>query len=251
MRESWPVIVDPPQRGIDNMKSDEALLNWVNNFPGRMTILRFYRWSVPTVSYGKHQRVEGVLDKANCCRLGLDWVQRPTGGRAVLHDDELTYSVISSDSGSFGSGSIGDSYQLIAKALVDGLKRVGVAVRTASRKSDSSSRGHGRERSPCFLSASRDELIVGNRKLVGSAQHRPKRSFLQHGSIPLRINYSLMSAALAVDPETLRQRIISVSEAAGRLVTFGTMIRGLKAGFEYRFGIQLRLNKFPENLRFL
>ena len=235
------------------MKSDEALLHWLNNFPGKMTILRFYRWSVPTVSFGKHQRVEGVLDKANYRRLGLDWVKRPTGGRAVLHDDdELTYSVISSDSEFFGSGSIGDSYQLIAKALVDGLKRVGVTVQTASRKNVSSSRGHQRERkNPCFLSASRDELIVGDRKLVGSAQHRLKRSFLQHGSIPLRINYSLMSAALAVDTETLRQRMISVSEAAGRLVTLGTMIRALKAGFEYRFGIQLRPNKFPENLRFL
>src|SRR5262245_47663544 len=98
------------------MAIDAALLDEVETSPDTHTIVRFYGWSRPTVSLGRNQKIEKAVDQTYCAAHGIDVVHRPTGGRAVLHDDELTYAVISNDSTSFGDTIYGN-YKRVSEAL--------------------------------------------------------------------------------------------------------------------------------------
>src|SRR6185436_2420730 len=104
--------------GVTNMAVDAALLDEVEKSETPITIVRFYQWSRPTLSLGRNQKVEGAVDQNYCKVKGIDVVHRPTGGRAVLHDDELTYAVASNDPISFGDN-IYSNYKRVSEALCD------------------------------------------------------------------------------------------------------------------------------------
>jgi len=99
---AWELIIDGALDGAANMAVDDALLDEVQRSPGARTVVRFYGWRRPTISLGRNQKIENAVDVDYCRANGIDIVHRPTGGRAVLHDDELTYAVISNDSSYFG-----------------------------------------------------------------------------------------------------------------------------------------------------
>ena len=234
----WLYIVDPPRSGAENMQVDRALLEWAEECPDNLTAVRFYRWSVPTISLGRNQKLQDVIDPHYCRRKAVPIVLRPTGGRAVFHHHEVTYSVVSNDPGFFPLRNISETYRLIAAALQVGLGRLGISIQLAKGTPESNaSQGQGKQ--PCFASPSRYELLSGSLKIVGSAQRRLRRSFLQHGSIPLRVNYAEMAEALASDEALLRQRVISLVEAGGRDITFEEACQALKEGIEETFSIQL------------
>src|SRR5262249_21385494 len=121
----WDLILDPAIDGSTNMAVDAGLLDEVENDPVPRTILRFYSWARPTVSLGRNQKIDKAMDVAFCRDNGIDIVHRPTGGRAVLHDDELTYAVISNDSDTFGD-SIYGNYKRVSEALCLGFTNLGV-----------------------------------------------------------------------------------------------------------------------------
>ncbi len=233
--ERWRFSVDPAQPGSTNMQIDRTLLDEAEQEAEARSFLRFYRWDVPTVSIGHHQQPERAADAAYCAANHIPVVRRPTGGRAVLHDCELTYAVVSNDHRFFPLDSLDQTYLIIARALQGGLARLGVCSHLAGgREIGSSARID--LKNPCFASASRHELLVGGRKIAGSAQRRLKRSFLQHGSIPLELDVSLMAGALGVSEQLIAASTISVSEAAGREVGFEELAAALKEGFEEVFG---------------
>src|SRR5437899_5426708 len=178
---AWELIIDGTLDGAANMAVDAALLGKVERFPGARTVVRFYGWRRPTISLGRNQKIEKAVDVEYCRANGIDVVHRPTGGRAVLHDDELTYAVISNDSSFFGDTIYGN-YKRVSEALCLGYTRLGVPAVLApdTRKTTAASNGGD---PPCFLSPARYELMVGGRKIVVSAQRRVRRSFLQHGSM--------------------------------------------------------------------
>src|SRR5438874_13764787 len=113
---AWELIIDGTLAGAANMAVDAALLGEVERFPGARTVVRFYGWRGPTISLGRNQKVENALDVDYCRTNGIDIVHRPTGGRAVLHDDELTYAVISNDSSYFGDTIYGN-YRRVSEGL--------------------------------------------------------------------------------------------------------------------------------------
>src|SRR5262249_9683669 len=156
--------------GASNMSIDAAFLEEIEASPEPRTIVRFYGWRTPTISLGRNQRIERAVDLDFCRANGIDVVHRPTGGRAVLHDDELTYAVISNDAESFGDTIYGN-YKRVSEALCLGYNRIGVAAVLApdTRKSAEASDDADL---PCFLSTARYELMVAGRKIVGSAQRR-------------------------------------------------------------------------------
>lgn len=224
------------------MEIDLALLERVEASPAALTVVRFYAWSRPSVSLGKHQDSARAIDSDFCRRAGIEVVRRPTGGRAVLHDDELTYSVISNDRHRFPAGSVGEAYHAIAQALLTGIARLGIDVELAPRSPKSpqaprASAGAPRP-DPCFASPSRHELLHRRRKLAGSAQRRLRRSFLQHGSIPLAIDYGRMAAALGCSESLLRSTMTSLSRAAGRAVAREELESELARSFQGAFGIK-------------
>ncbi|MDO9694696.1 MAG: octanoyltransferase [Candidatus Latescibacteria bacterium] len=169
------VIRDGARCGAENMAADAGLL--ARHAPGASPVLRLYRWSPPAVSYGYHQDPDD-FDREAIARRGWGFVRRPTGGRAILHAQELTYAVV----GDAPSARFGDDlhavYTAINGALTEFLRRLGLTPDVSAGESLAAARG-----AVCFQSAGRHEVTVGGRKLVGSAQRRHPDRFLQHGSI--------------------------------------------------------------------
>ncbi len=223
------------------MKLDRELLHWVEKCSAKITVVRFYRWAAPTISLGKHQRAEEAVDQIYCQREAIPIVRRPTGGRAVFHDNELTYSLVSNHCQYFSLESARDTYRVVAAGLKAGLRGLGISAQLAKGIRHSPPVPPSGRKNPCFLSPSQYELLLRGYKIVGSAQRRLKRSFLQHGSIPLQVNYPRMAAALGIQEKVLRKNLLSVSEATGHQVSFAALCQALKEGFEENFQVQLRV----------
>ncbi len=238
----WLYIVDPSLSGSRNMAIDEGLLQWLERCPDPSTIVRFYTWNVSTVSVGRNQRRESTIDVHYCEDYRIPVVCRPTGGRAVFHADELTYAVVSNDTRYFPLWPPSKIYFRIASGLQKGLELVGVKTDLASRSSRSLTHPRTGRARPCFLSHSRYELLSQDRKIVGSSQKRLTRSFLQHGSIPLRLDYPTMAAALDTPEDQLKGAVISVAEASRRSISFEVLAQALKSAFEEVFRVRLTPN---------
>jgi lipoate-protein ligase A len=170
----WRHLTTPPASGAHNMALDELLMavaiahdTWV---------LRVYGWSSPTLSFGKNQTAKGSYSPERLRERGVDVVRRPTGGRAILHHREITYSVAAPLT---RAGTLRDSYGAINRVLLAALQRLGVPAAL----SGTGPRGIPPGIIPCFDHPSVGEIIVGPRKLVGSAQWRSANALLQHGSI--------------------------------------------------------------------
>ncbi|MEE8350254.1 MAG: lipoate--protein ligase family protein [Acidobacteriota bacterium] len=246
--DHWQYRVDPPQSGAENMRVDRALLTWAEESVNSVTAVRFYRWSRPTISLGRNQKPPEAVNTEFCRQQGLPIVLRPTGGRAVLHHNEVTYALVSNDPEFFPLKDISETYRLIAQALQAGLKQLGISVRLAKGSPDSHRFTGSGHKNPCFASSSRYELLSEGLKIVGSAQRRLRRSFLQHGSIPLQVDYSQMAQALASEELLLRKKVISVLEAGGREFTFEEVCQALKEGIEKTFSIRLESSPFLPTL---
>lgn len=185
------LLEHPPARGAWNMAVDEALMEAAR--AGRVT-LRLYRWKPACLSLGRNERARGRYDTAEAARRGIDVVRRPTGGRAVYHDDELTYAVTAP---ARRWGGLRESYARINRALARGLRALGVSAETTgsaaasaagrpSASAPSSPSGPpARAQVACFAAAAPGEVTAAGRKLIGSAQWRHRGALLQHGSILL------------------------------------------------------------------
>lgn len=191
MSPAWRCIRSGALPGPVNMALDEALaLSCARGEGG--PALRLYAWDPPTVSVGYAQALAGEVDQEACRQLGLGVVRRMTGGRAVLHQHELTYAVTFPE-GFLGPGGIREDYRRISRGLLLGLRRLGIRA-DLSRGIPGRGPGSG----ICFLATSRFELTVGGRKLVGSAQRRLRGAVLQHGSILVDLEPAAWEAALPV-----------------------------------------------------
>ena len=162
------------------MAMDEALM--VHAAQTGQWILRVYSWSSPTLSFGRNQSALGAYDRVRLVERGIDVVRRPTGGRAILHDREVTYSVVGPVA---DAGDLGESYTRINRLLIAALWALGLHADVVDRK-DLLPRTAELERPgplPCFHHPSAGEITLQGRKLVGSAQWRSSDALLQHGSI--------------------------------------------------------------------
>jgi lipoate-protein ligase A len=232
----WHLILDGELDGVSNMAIDAALLEEVERCSEARTVVRFYRWRRPTISLGRNQKVEMAVDLDYCRSQGFDIVHRPTGGRAVLHDDELTYAVISNDTTHFGD-SIYANYRSVSEALCDGFNRVGVPARLAPETRKPSGQPGGGD-PPCFLSTSRYELTVQGRKIVGSAQRRLRRSFLQHGSMPICCDREVLARATRMpDSAALYREMAGLAEFLPQRPTIAELTNAFVGAFQERFGI--------------
>ena len=183
----WRMLVTPPADGAHNMAVDDALLERAQS-TGEC-VVRVYGWSRPTLSLGRNQTARGHYDLERARALGIDFVRRSTGGRAVLHHREVTYSV----TGPIALlGTLRASCARINRLLVAALDGLGVRATVAPSKRGGATPGLA----PCFDTPGEGELMVGTRKLVGSAQWRDREALLQHGSILIDDDQSLASTLL-------------------------------------------------------
>lgn len=225
---SWRLLDDGPAEGPWNMAVDEAIARSVGDGQAPVT-LRFYAWSAPTVSLGYLQRTPGGVDMEACRRYGISVLRRITGGRAVLHDHELTYSVAVPLVDSWRSLSVSELFALISCGLIAGLRHLGVE---ASPGESRVLTGGGRGSDACFLLRHMPGILVDGRKLIGSAQRRWDRFLLQQGSILLdfdpRLHQMIFPAWPRVDPAA---RVTSLRALLGTLPPIGDLVSALRAGW--------------------
>ena len=169
----WRLLLAAPRSGAENMARDTALL--ARAARTGETVFSIYSWAAPTLSFGRHQSAAGQYDPDKIRAASVDVVRRPTGGRAILHHREVTYSVTAP----LQAEPLRVAYERINRILLDGLSRLGVNVTLAAP----SARAVAPTAQPCFELPSEGELIADGRKLVGSAQWRNESALLQHGSI--------------------------------------------------------------------
>jgi lipoate-protein ligase A len=207
MSDAWRLLLDAPAGGAWNMAVDEVLLDGVAAGTAAPT-LRFYEWSPPCLSLGYFQPFD-VVDLDACRALGVEVVRRPTGGRAILHDRELTYSVALPASALGHDGGVLPSYYRLSLALQDGLRRLGVPATLAPESAVSIPTVHG---PVCFDRPSAHEILLQGRKLVGSAQMRRGGGILQHGSILIEPRIDKLRACLRLPHDSLASRAGDGSE---------------------------------------
>ena len=169
----WRVLEDAPASGVVNMAFDHALASCLGSGEG---VLRLYRWTNPTASFGRNEPSQGRYDLEAARKAGIEFVRRPTGGRAVLHDRELTYALVMPIT---AGTSLRAVYGMVNEGLVKALGNIGVSASLAPDEVRALSPMAG----PCFRRPSEGEVTVGGRKLVGSAQARIGNAILQHGSL--------------------------------------------------------------------
>jgi len=226
--------------GARNMAIDAALLDEVEKSENSRTIVRFYGWRVPTISLGRNQKVDKAVDADYCRVHGIDIVHRPTGGRAVLHDDELTYAVISNDTQAFGDTIYGN-YKRVSEALCLGYNTLGIPAVLAPDTRKPSPMADDAD-PPCFLSTSRYELMVNGRKIVGSAQRRVQHSFLQHGSMPITCNRETLARATRMPgTEPLEKEMAGVAEFMPQRPSLEEFRSALIRAFQDHFSIDFVL----------
>ena len=215
----WRLIVTPPASGAENMALDEALMERAR--ASGEWVLRVYSWRAPTISLGRNQDARGLYDLDRIAELALDVVRRPTGGRAILHDHEITYSVTAPTD---GAGDLGESYRRVNALLLTALQAIGVQAAVAAPAARASLPGIR----PCFDSAAAGELTVAGRKLAGSAQWRADGALLQHGSILVRDDQTLL-AALAIDRRVSIPAPATLSQTLGRAPSIDELAEALSA----------------------
>jgi lipoyl(octanoyl) transferase len=223
------ILQVPPQAGSTLMAEDLALLEQAE-LGNLAPTLRFYEWSEPTISLGFHQNEE-ILDRQRLTAACMPWVRRPTGGAAVLHSDELTYSIIIPNAADAASSA--HIQELVSRAIVAGLRAVGVDAETDARGEPLSALPN---RSSCFVRTSRWEVAVCGKKIVGSAQRKLTRALLQHGSILTGDDHLRIADFLKIsgesERETLRHKLAekatSVAAELGRRVAV-EMLRAVLA----------------------
>lgn len=230
----WRLIHDQPAPGAWNMAVDMAILEAVaakESFP----TLRLYAWNPACLSLGYGQHIAEV-DHERLFKRGWDIVRRPTGGRAILHTDELTYSVSLAPDDDLAAGTVVESYFRLSQALMDGLELLGARL-----ESKPAAQASGEQLGPvCFETPSHYEITWTGRKLVGSAQVRRAGGMLQHGSVPIFGDIGRIVDALAYPDEPAREaaraqvraRATTLSEALGQDISFDLVSAALVMGFQ-------------------
>ncbi len=234
------LLRSPPAEGSWNMALDEALLDVARS--GSVT-LRFYAWSPRCLSFGRNQVARGRYDTDRIRERRIDVVRRPTGGRAVLHDHEITYCVTAPDD---LWGGLGEAYGLINRALGRGLAMLGVPLDpiTASAGAARSPRSPPPLARACFRDPLPGELTSGGRKLVGSAQWRSEGALLQHGSILLYDDQPLADQLLRSSSDGSRSPAApsgacSLHSLLGRIPPSDEVLEALASGFEEELDVRL------------
>ncbi|MCK4910151.1 MAG: lipoate--protein ligase family protein [Thermodesulfovibrionales bacterium] len=218
-----------------NMALDEALSVFARK-GGSGPTLRLYGWDRPSVSLGRNQRA-GLLDLDHCAQAGIPVVRRPTGGRAILHGEELTYS-FSAPVGIRGLGTgVLESYEALSHAFMHAFNSLGLSAMSTSKAKKSAS--HASTNPLCFSSASYGEISVSGRKIIGSAQRRWPDGFLQQGSIPLKLDREGMSRVFAMDADAY-QDMAGLCEFDSD-ITLERLCEAVVRGFGEVFSVEVAL----------
>lgn len=224
MKEQWRVLYTGYNTASANMAIDRAIL--VSNSEGKVPpTVRFYGWQPAAISIGYFQSLEEEVDLQTCTKRGIDYVRRITGGGAVFHDSELTYSIVIPESHPLIPKNILESYGRICNALIHGFCHLGIQSTYAPI----------------------NDILVQGKKISGNAQTRKTGTVLQHGTILLDVDVDTMFSVLKVPNEKIKdklikdvkQRVTSLTHVLGTTPDFEQVATAMKKGFEQEFNVEL------------
>lgn len=232
--------------GSYNMAVDEAILKSAEENPDKPT-LRLYGWKPACLSLGYFQKLEETANVEKCRELGIDIVRRPSGGGAILHDMELTYSFTIAFSNPAVPKKLTESYFKISEALLLGMEKIGIKAKL--RKGEDVKHS---VHPYCFARESSFDIVHGGKKLIGSAQRRTEKALLQHGSIMIDINYNQIADIIKdckSQSEVLTEKIISINEVLGnssKKITYNDVQTAVLSGFKEKFSVDFDEEPLPE-----
>lgn len=248
MTEIWNFINTGSKNPYYNMAMDEALLYFVSR--GEIDpVIRFYTWNPATLSIGYFQRLQKEIDIDKVKEKGYGLVRRQTGGRGVLHDKELTYSVIVPESHPNMPSTVTEAYKIISQGLLEGFKNLGFETYFAIPRSKEERDKLKQPRSSvCFDAPSWYELVVEGRKIAGSAQTRQKGVILQHGSILQDIDIDDLFDMFKFKNERLKakmkenfvQKAVAINDISNQHITLNEMENAFEAGFKKGLNIDFK-----------
>ncbi|MCD8840526.1 lipoate--protein ligase family protein [Staphylococcus arlettae] len=258
MTETWNFINTGSNDPYYNMAFDEALLNFVSR--GEIDpVVRFYTWNPATLSVGYFQRLTKEIDTAKVKALGYGLIRRQTGGRGVLHDKELTYSVIVPESHPNMPSTITEAYRVISEGLLEGFKLLGFDAYFAIPRSEEEREKLKQPRSAvCFDAPSWYELVVEGRKIAGSAQVRQKGVILQHGSLLQDVDIDELFDLFIFKNDRLKDKMkqafvdkaVAINDIAERHISIAEMESAFEAGFKKGLDIEFKpLKLTPSQLQ--
>lgn len=242
--QEWRVVKNKTYNGAMNMAIDEAIMIAYKEGKSKPT-LRFYTWSPHCLTIGYFQNLEKEVDLVKCNELNIDCVRRATGGRAVLHQNELTYSIVVGEDNELMDKSINASYKFISQGIAKGLEIEGIKI-------DKLSTGEriSREKlsAACFNAHASYEITINNKKIVGSAQHRKDGVILQHGSIVLNFNVNDLYEVIKTKNPEIKERAkrFTLSKASGIENELGKNIdilsleKSILKGMEESFNVEFK-----------
>ena len=248
----WRLLITPPARGAWNMALDESILEHIGRGES-LPALRLYAWDPACLSLG-HAQPFADVDMTRLKEHGWEVVRRATGGRAILHTDELTYSVIAPSDEPGVAGSVLESYNRLAQALLLAVKNLDLPVQMKELVGHVSSVTNPIN-PVCFEVPSAYEITVDGKKLIGSAQARKKEGVLQHGSLPLTGDLTRICQALFFENEPAREdasarllaRAATVESALGRAISWDTAAQSFVHAFEAQLGLSFERGNLSES----
>src|SRR3954453_9442553 len=253
-KEVWRFIDSGNSSPSFNMALDEALLDWHSE--GKIPpVVRFYGWDPATLSVGYFQKVEKEIDMEAVNAHQLGFVRRPTGGRGVLHEHELTYSVIVSEEHPEMPNSVTEAYRVISEGILKGFHHLGLEAYFAVPKTTEERDALKNPRSAvCFDAPSWYELVVEGRKVEGSAQTRQKGVILQHGSILLDLDEDKLFSLFKYPSDRVKERMrkafkdkaVAINAISPRTVSIDQAKQAFKTGFAEGLDIHLEPYKLTE-----
>ncbi len=238
----WRLLHTPPAKGAWNMAVDTAILEAIGEGSVPPT-LRFYGWQPPCISLGYAQPIADI-DTTQLQENGWDLVRRPTGGKAILHADELTYAVIGPKEEPRLQGGVLESYQRLSMGLLFGLERLGLPVQVVTDPRGASDE----DQAICFQIPSDFEITIQGKKLIGSAQARKKEGVLQHGTLPLHGDLTRITRVLPFENEEARkqagerllEKAVNVAMISDDPVSWEKAAQSLTEGFEKALYIEFK-----------
>ena len=231
MTENWRLLLTGENTAARNMAIDRAVL--VSNSNGKVPpTVRFYTWRPSAISIGYFQSLDDEVNLPVCQDLGIDYVRRITGGGAVFHEDELTYSIVIPESHNQIPKNIMESYGRICGAIIKGLDNLGIES----------------QYKPI------NDIIANGKKISGNAQTRKMKTVLQHGTILMDVNVDKMFSVLRVPNEKIKdkliadvkERVTSIKYIKNKKISFETVANAMKKGFEKEFKIKLIKGKLTD-----
>jgi lipoyl(octanoyl) transferase len=247
-KEVWSFIDSGDCSPSFNMALDEALLEWHSQ--GKIPpVIRFYGWNPPTLSVGYFQKVEKEIDLDVVKEHHLGFVRRPTGGRGVLHEHELTYSVIVSEDHPEMPKTVTEAYRVISEGILKGFHHLGLEAYFAVPKTPEEREALKNPRSSvCFDAPSWYELVVEGRKVAGSAQTRQKGVILQHGSILLDLDEDKLFSLFKYPNERVKERMkkafsskaVAINDISPRKITLEQAKEAFYKGFAEGLNVELK-----------